>query len=121
MHPYSRKSDAAAERQWPSRDQAYRQPKVRGGLLVLGARRARFTSDMDGKEQTDARWNAYRMELARALFCEVFRKQAGINAAVLQSTTSPLWGRESIRLWGYGELGQVAEAPAGYQKLNALT
>ena len=56
--PYSRKSAIVGNHIWPILDQAYREPKVRGELLVLGAHHAWVTCELTGKEQTDALWKS---------------------------------------------------------------
>ena len=75
LPPYRRKYAAVEEYQWPVMDQAYRQPKFRQKLLVLGSHRAWITSGMNGKEQTNALWKTYPMELLRTLFFEVFKRR----------------------------------------------
>ena len=48
LRPYSRRTAIVEEYHWPVLDQAYRQPRAREKLLVLGAHHACATSELTG-------------------------------------------------------------------------
>ena len=102
-------------------DQAYRHPKVREKLLVLGSHHDWANSEMSGKDQTSALWEEYPKELLRSLFFEIFQKEADDSRDLAGFlNVEPVWGKHDTRVGGYEKLGQIAEASTGYQNLNAL-
>ena len=116
--PYRRRSAISEEHMWPVMDQAFREPKIREKLLVLGAHRHWITTSVDDKSQTDALWKSYHGGYLQTLLFEIFQREANLWADTLVQV--PVWGRSETRTGGYEKLDEIGDAATGYRKLEAL-
>ena len=106
---------------WPVLNQAYRPPKIREKLLVSEAHHAWITSELTGRDQSDALLKTYPKGLLETLTFGIIQKEAGeFTGLGDRYDVPPVWARDGTRVGGYEKLNQIAESPTGYKKLNAL-
>lgn len=109
------------DREWPILDQAYRSPKIREKLLVLGAHHAWINSELSVSEQTKALWKTYPKGALETLLYEIAHKDADdFNGLGDRHDVPPVWSKDGTRVGGYGKLDQIVDSSTEYKKLKAL-